>query len=157
MIQLKPMSEDEFREYLEWAIADYANDHIKAQNWSEEDALEKSREEYTSLLPDGVKTKNHYLYRVMDMDKRQKVGMIWLNARTDAPGPTGFIYDILIDEPFRRQGYGTQTMLAVEEKARGLGLKSIGLHVFGHNRIAIKFYDKVGYQITNLIMKKDIS
>jgi ribosomal protein S18 acetylase RimI-like enzyme len=59
-----------------------------------------------------------------------------------------------VDEKYRGRGYGKQAMLLIEEKARELGLKSIGLHVFGVNQAARNLYEAVGYEITSLNMKK---
>jgi len=156
MIQLEPMPEDEFNEFLEQAVRDYAEENVKGGRWSQENALERSRKDYANLLPEGLNTKDHYLFQVVDMEKKLKLGVIWLHTRFDDFHPSGFIYEILIDEPFRGQGYGKQAMLAIEEKAREFGLKSIGLHVFVHNTIAVKLYEKLGYQNQSLLMSKDL-
>ncbi|MBT4793505.1 MAG: GNAT family N-acetyltransferase [Halobacteriovoraceae bacterium] len=44
----------------------------------------------------------------------------------------------------------------LEEKVKELKLTSIGLHVFGHNTIAINLYQKMGFDFTNHIMKKEL-
>ncbi|HKJ37732.1 MAG TPA: GNAT family N-acetyltransferase, partial [Anaerolineales bacterium] len=85
-----------------------------------------------------------------------RVGIIWLNARIDTPRRAGFIYDIEINEEQRGKGFGKQAMLAIEEKARELELKSIGLHVFSHNPIASGLYEKIGYKTRSMNMTKDL-
>ena len=156
MIRLVPMSESELPLFLDKAIPSYAAENVRAGYWSETDALEKSRKEFDNLLPEGVKSKGQYLFQVEDAETKERVGIIWLNARTDIPRPSGFIYDIEMDEKFRGKGYGKQTMLAIEEKARELGLKSIGLHVFAHNAVAKGLYEKIGYQVRSLNMVKEL-
>ncbi|NJC98170.1 MAG: GNAT family N-acetyltransferase [Anaerolineales bacterium] len=156
MIRLAPMLESEFEAYLEKTIPGYAADNVEAGYWSGEDALERSRKAFERLLPEGVNTKNQYLFHVEDVETNQRVGIIWLNAQTESPRPTGFIYDIEMDVSFRGKGYGKQAMLAIEEKARELGLKSIGLHVFAHNAVAKGLYEKIGYQVKSLNMTKDL-
>jgi len=157
MIHLIPMQENELQAYLDKAIPNYAAQNIKAGYWSEKDGLEKSRETFERLLPDGVSTKDQYIYTVQDPETDQAVGIIWLNARTDTPNPIGFIYDIVIDEAVRRKGFGKQAMLAIEDKARELGLESIALHVFFHNTTAVGLYEKIGYKTRSLNMIKDLS
>lgn len=156
MIRLVPMLEDELDVYLAKTVPDYAVENVKAGYWSEADALERSRKSFERLLPDGVNTKNQHLFQLEDAETHRRVGMIWLNARYDSPRPTGFIYDIKIDAGLRGRGYGKQAMLAIEERARELGLKSISLHVFAHNTVAKDLYEKIGYQVKSMNMTKDL-
>jgi len=156
MIRLVPMLESELDKYLERSVPGYAEENVKAGYWSEDEALEKSRKVFDNLLPDGIKSKGQYLFQVEDTETNERVGIIWLNARIDIPHPSGFIYDIEVDEALRGKGYGKQTMLAIEEKARELGLKSIGLHVFFHNAVAKGLYEKIGYEVKSLNMVKEL-
>ena len=155
MSKLIPMIQPEYEEYLKHLIPDYAADNVRAGYWDESEALEKSRQQVESLLPQGLQTKDHYIYSLYDGD--QKVGMIWLKAEMDRAVKGGFIYDVLVDEKFRGRGYGKQVMSLIEEKARELGLKSIGLHVFGYNTVAKNLYESVGYEVSsfNMIKKLD--
>ena len=63
----------------------------------------------------------------------------------------------MIYEEYRRRGYGRQTLAALDEKAKELGLDTISLHVFGHNQAAIALYQQAGYQTTSLYMAKKLS
>ncbi len=47
-------------------------------------------------------------------------------------------------------------MKELEVIAKELGMKKIGLHVFGHNKVARGLYEKLGYEITNINMIKSI-
>ncbi len=154
MSRLVPMTQPEFDAYIERLIPDYASDKIRAGHWSEEEALEKSRKQTMSLLSDGLQTKNHYLYTLYDGD--EAVGMIWLRAELDGPVKNGFIFDVEVKEEFRGKGYGKQVMLLIEEKARELGIKRMGLHVFAYNDVAKNLYEGVGYKVSSLNMLKDL-
>ena len=157
MILLQPMNETEYQEYLDGAVAEYAQEHVKAGRWSSEEALQEARKEYQALLPDGVNSKNQYLYTIVDEETGAKVGMLWFAATERAGERVAFVYDVIIYEQFRRHGYGEQAFLAMETKVRELGLKKIGLHVFGHNHAARAMYEKLGYIITNVQMSKSLS
>jgi len=156
MVRLVPLLESDLVSYLEVAIPNYATENVKAGYWSEEEALGKARDAISNLLPEGVGSKSQYLYKIEDAESGQSIGVIWLNVRVNALLPSGFIYDIEISEEFRGKGYGKQAMLAVEEKARELGLKSISLQVFAHNSVAKGLYEKIGYEIKSMHMTKVI-
>ncbi|MBC7876724.1 MAG: GNAT family N-acetyltransferase [Anaerolineales bacterium] len=152
MPTLAPMTQPEFDAFLERSIPEYAADHVRAGNWTESESLERSHKEFEALLPLGLKTEGNFLYTLHD--EEISVGMIWLNINRDKTLKSGFIYEVFIEEKFRGKGYGKSIMLLLEEKARELGVKSLGLHVFGSNHIARKLYETIGYEVTNVNMSK---
>ena len=154
MSELIPMTQPEYDEYLKHLIPDYAADNVRAGYWDESEALEKSRQQTAALLPQGLQTKDHYIYNLVDGD--QIVGMIWLKAQLDRAVKSGFIFDVMVDEKFRGKGYGRQVMSLIEEKARELDLKSIGLHVFAYNKVAKNLYESMGYEVSSLNMIKKL-
>jgi ribosomal protein S18 acetylase RimI-like enzyme len=149
---LIPMTQPEYEAFVERAIPEYAADNVRAGYWSDSEALEKSREGYEKLLPKGVQTENHYLYTLYDAD--EAVGMVWIRADLQSSIKSGFIFELYVNEKFRGKGYGKQAMLLIEEKARELGLKSLGLHVFAVNNVARNLYESVGYEVSSLNMTK---
>lgn len=151
MISLKPMNHKQFRQYISYAIEDYAKDKIASGNWSEDEAIDLSRESFERLLPNGEKTENNHLSSIFHDDIL--VGMIWISQK--APNK-GFIYDFVIFEQYQGQGYGKKAMKEAEIIAKQLGMNKIGLNVFGHNKIARGLYEKMGYEITNITMAKTI-
>ncbi len=155
MVKLIPMADREFEAFLERDIREYAAENVRAGYWSEAEALEKSRQAHDRLLPEGLKTKDQYLYTLREGE--QAVGMIWMKAELDSPRPSGFIFDLFIEERFRQKGYASQAMLRLEEVARGLGLRQLGLHVFAHNRAATRLYEKLDYRVSSLNMTKKLS
>jgi len=160
MVRLVPMSKSDYQAFLESGIQRYAEEHVKAGNWHPSEALEKSRKEHQQLLqllPDGVATKNQYLFSIADEETGSKVGMIWFAVDDKRLQPSAFVYDFMIYEEFRRRGYGTQAMRTVEEKVRELGVTKISLHVFGHNHAARDLYEKIGYEITGIHMSKKVA
>jgi ribosomal protein S18 acetylase RimI-like enzyme len=154
MSKLIPMTQPEYDMYIERLIPEYAADNVRAGYWSEDEALEKSRKQTESLLSDGLHTKNHFLYTLYDGDKA--VGMIWLRAELDRHVKSGFIFDVEIKEEFRGKGYGKQAMLLIEEKAREMGIKRMGLHVFAYNKVAKSLYESIGYEVSSMNMLKDL-
>jgi RimJ/RimL family protein N-acetyltransferase len=148
------MTQPEYEAFVERVTPQYAADNVRAGYWSKSEALEKSREAIEKLLPNGLQTENHFLYILCDA--AEAVGMIWMRAYLQTPIKNGFIFELYVDEKFRGKGYGKQAMLLIEEKARGLGLKSLGLHVFAGNTVARNLYENVGYEISSLNMTKKL-
>jgi len=159
-LRFVPLPAGDYDRWWAWATRDYANDHVTSGNWTAEEALGKSEGEFRKLLPNGVETPGHFLFGLEEPESQHLVGVAWFRADRgpEAPRPPAvFIYDLLIYEPFRGRGYGTQAMGLIEEKARELGFDTISLHVFGHNTVAVSLYRKLGYVATNLLMSKKIS
>lgn len=151
MIKLVLMNSDEYQKYISSAIESYAEEKVLSGNWSQEESISRAEEEYTRLLPKGEKTEGNCLYTILDADKA--IGVIWLAQKSEKEG---FIYDISILEKYRGFGYAKEAMKQIENVGRKLGMNKIGLHVFGHNKVARGLYDKLGYQTTNVLMEKEI-
>jgi len=155
MVSLRAMTEGEFQAFLSESIPEYAAEKVKAGNWDSEGALERSREEHTKLLPEGLTSRHQHLY-VVELDGNP-VGRLWLSVDADVAGGAGFVYDLFVAEPFRRRGIAEQAMRLLENEALRLGLKSLALHVFGYNLAARALYQKLGYEITNINMSKALT
>lgn len=97
MVQLVAMEQKDFEPYLERDIKEYAEEHVRNGNWKKEEALERSRKEHEQLLPDGLQSKDQYLYSIFDDTSRQKLGVLWVNITSNQ----AFIYDFRIDEAER--------------------------------------------------------
>jgi ribosomal protein S18 acetylase RimI-like enzyme len=151
MIKLVLMNSDEYQKYISSAIKSYAEEKVLAGNWNQEESISKAEEEYKRLLPNGEKTESNFLYTILDEAKT--IGVIWLAQLSEN---RGYIYDINILEEYQGFGYGKEAMKQIENVGKKLGMKKIGLHVFGHNKVARGLYDKLGYQTTNVLMEKEI-
>ena len=156
MIKLVPMTPQEFEEFLEHDIREYARERVRAGFWSETEALARSRKEHRALLPDGLKSRFHHIYTIQDADSGLAVGVLWFKTDLDSSRGSGFIFDLEIHEPFRRKGYARQAMLELENVARGMGLRQLGLHVFAYNESARLLYEGLNYRVASLNMLKDL-
>ena len=157
MVRLVPMTAAELQVYLAGAIDNYAREHVKAGNWLPEEAHQKSEQEFKQLLPDGVASKDQYLFSIEEAPSGLKIGMLWFAVTLKGAHQTAFIYDFIIDEAHRGQGYGRQALAALDQQAAALGVETISLHAFAHNQTAIALYQKLGYAITDVHMSKKIS
>jgi len=146
------MEEREFVPFLEQLIQSYAEENIRAGRWTREEGLLEARKETQKLLPNGRETPDHFIFSIVENATGEKVGAVWLAIEPRG----GFVYDLLILEPYRRRGFAEQAMGLLEEVARGKGAEKISLHVFGDNAGARTLYTKLGYSETNVIMSKPL-
>ncbi|MBR2563100.1 MAG: GNAT family N-acetyltransferase [Paenibacillus sp.] len=154
-MELSPMNTEQFASFRSRSIADFAQEKVEAGTWAPEEAFERAEESYERYLPQGIETPGAYVYNLVHpLDGI--VGYIWFNVSENRRGKEAFLLDIVVEEAFRGKGYGTETMEALEQCARSLGVDRIGLHVFGHNVRASSLYRKMGYEVTDLTMYKEI-
>ncbi|MGR3764021.1 GNAT family N-acetyltransferase [Rossellomorea sp. NS-SX7] len=150
-MNVKPMTPEEFKLFLEKSVVSYAKEKTRSGNWTEEESIERAKSDYKRFLPQGENTENNYLYS-LHKDNSQ-IGSFWLAVM---PNNTGYIYNVEIEEDYRGQGLGKLAMKEIEMKAKELKLNKIELHVFAHNTTARRLYENIGYEVTNVIMAKSI-
>ncbi|NLG52183.1 MAG: GNAT family N-acetyltransferase [Chloroflexi bacterium] len=155
VVRLVPMDDGDWRDYLEFAVGNYAEEKVRAGNWPADQALQLSRQAFQSLLPSGRATRDQHFYTILD-DEGNKAGYVWLGVLREGDEPSAYLYDFLVFEQYRRRGIGTAALQAAEAKAREMGLKKMGLHVFGHNLAARGLYEKLGYVPVNINMEKSL-
>ena len=153
MVTLVPMQEADYQAYVERSIREYAQDHVRNGDWAPAEADERARKEFEHLLPEGVRSRNQYLWSIVG-EPGDKLGVLWAQVKMDSPRRTAFIYDFSIEPEYRGQGFGKQSLQALDEQLRSMGVESVALHVFAHNTIAFELYKKMGYQTTDLHMRK---
>ncbi len=145
-------------EYERWAaaeLAQYIDEIVASGSMSRDAAEERGRHEDAELLPEGLATPGQLIFRI-EADG-QRVGWLWLALRNPrAEAGVGYIYDIVVDEPFRGRGYARAAMHLAEAEARRHGLHALSLNVFGHNAIARALYASLGYRETSVQMRKEL-
>lgn len=157
MIELVELPRERFSAFRDDLVRDYAQEKVRAGTWSPEEAPRRSAADVDGLLKDGTNTEGHYLYLLRDRSTVEEVGAVWIAVLDSGVGRSVWIYDIQIDEPFRRKGHATQALRLVEEKASELGADSVELHVFGHNPAALALYEKLGYETTSIVMRRRLN
>ena len=149
------MQQNDFDTFFEENIVRYAEEKVKSGNWQVEDALERSRAEFEGLLPDGLQSKDQYIFNIFDDEQESKIGILWVEVRMDEPHRPAFIFDFVIDESYRGKGFGKKSLTALDEKLKLMGVESVALHVFGYNTNAFELYKRMGYEATNINMRKN--
>ena len=149
MVKLETIQQEDFDRFLERGVREYAEDHVRNGNWPAEGALERSRKEFEHYLPDGIHSKDQYVWSILD-EQNNKLGVLWVQVKDRQ----AFIFDFIIDESFRGRGFGKQALAAMDEQLRSMNVESVALHVFGDNITAQELYKKMGFEVTGMHMKK---
>ncbi len=140
------MREDEFRAWRKWSIEGYAEDAVRNLGVPVERARERSREDIGQLLPDGLATEGHRFMVAEDPSSGERLGHLWMGPDWRKEPDVLWLYDVFVEEAHRGRGIGRAMMLRLESEARAMGRKKIGLNVFGHNDVARRMYESLGYR-----------
>ncbi|MGP3748488.1 GNAT family N-acetyltransferase [Bacillus sp. 3A_MP1] len=125
-------------------------------NLDGKEALEKSEQAYENMIPNGLDSSNHYFWNITN-DQGERRGWLWLYADPFHPQKEAFIYSFGLYEAFRGKGLAQLALQTLDERARELGVERLALHVFAHNETAVYLYQKMGYAMTNIRMRKQLS
>lgn len=156
MTTLLPMRPAAYATWLAEAIAGYAHDNVEAGRWVESGAIERSRDDFLSLLPDGLATRDHHLFEILGSGGGATVGCVWYAIDRRYGACQAFIYDVVVLPEHRRQGHARRALRLVEQHAASQGATSMGLNVFAGNDAARALYRELGYTVTNLNMSRTL-
>jgi len=94
--------------------------------------------------------------RLHAQGEREPVGFLWWAEAEAAGEPGAYVYGIEIREDARRRGFAGAALRELERVARARGMRFVSLHVFGHNHDARRLYERLGFQPTNITMRKSL-
>jgi ribosomal protein S18 acetylase RimI-like enzyme len=155
-IEFRKMTETEFTQYYsEESLEAYAQSIARNFARPIEETRTEARAQVKNLLPEGVHTKGHHMFVVVDTETGSEVGTVWVHVDDDKK--RAFLYDITVNERYRGMAYGRAIMQALESTVKQMKATSIGLHVFAENQVAINLYKKQGYRTASLNMHKELS
>lgn len=144
-VQLREMSEQEFKIFFEYSINDYVNDLIKSSDITMEEALAEAKREFAEMLPNGLSTQDNVLRIIVDADEEKAVGIIWYLFETTDGIKQVFLSDFIIKEEERRKGYASAALTEMEQDAGRNGCAESIIYVWKHNPPGINLYTKCGY------------
>ncbi|SCL19320.1 Acetyltransferase (GNAT) family protein [Micromonospora nigra] len=151
-LRLEPMTEERYDRYREVGEEKYAEHIASSGTLPPQEAREKARADYVSLLPDGFHTAGHHFLTAYDGD--DEVGILWLHLERKSDGVHAFGYDFEVREELRRRGHGRAIAEAAEVYCRERDVVAMELNVFGDNTAARALYEQLGYEPTSIKMRK---
>jgi ribosomal protein S18 acetylase RimI-like enzyme len=149
------MSDSEYPAWRAISMVTYAQEFVDAGILEPEEATARADADFSRLLTDGVATKNHDL-SVAEVDGTP-VGTLWVAFTEQSAGLEAFIYEVEVMEARRGQGWGRAIMQACHDHCLDRGAVAVRLNVFGHNDVARRLYDSLGYHVTSTSMKLDLA
>lgn len=160
-IRLRNMSLQEFEAFRENSTNDYAKDLMKAQNISQENALKQAVTEFSDMLPEGIKTKDHSLMMIEEEDSQKSVGIIWYLYEITEGMKQVFLNDLLIYEEERRKGYAIAALSEMVHNAVRDGCRQSIIYVWKYNSPGVNLYTKCSYVVfreleDGMYMRKEI-
>ncbi|UCG01284.1 MAG: GNAT family N-acetyltransferase [Candidatus Heimdallarchaeota archaeon] len=143
MIKFRKMTEQEFLDYLEYLIKDYSKDYAQIKKVGLEEAKKQTELQIEVLLPKGYATPDVFIGFIRG--EAQNIGHIWYIH--EHKKKYTFLADIEVFPEFRNEGYATQALKLLEKEVISHRFQAIVLHVFKHNFLAKRLYEKLGYTI----------
>jgi len=153
-IQLIPKSAEEKQQFIEETIIDYAQGLAKANDLTMEAATERSKEQIEHAFNPQKDTIETKVVTIFEETTGKGVGGIWFVI--NAEKMKAHIYQIAVDEKYRGKGYGKAALDKLHDFCKMQNVQKIALSVFGWNTIAFELYKKLGYDIVQIAMLKEL-
>jgi len=154
-LKLRAMTDVEFDAWNLHSRLNYAAEKEK-EGLSAEDARNESEKSFARYLPNGKNTPDHYIYAVYLDDQEKVVGHLWWGMQNHGSKKIPWIFDIELNPIYRGKGFGRATMELAQGDVRAKGFDQLGLHVFGHNKVARSLYESMGFEAKNIVMNKKL-
>jgi GNAT superfamily N-acetyltransferase len=140
-------------DWMDRSKAEYIHDKIRAGDAPEE-AKANAEASMEKRFPDGSPAPGHLVGWLIWAG--QRIGYLWVGPE-GADAQRWWVWDVLLEEPFRGRGLGRQSMLLAEDLAKANGAVTIGLNVFAHNTVARHLYASLAYHETSVQMRKQLT
>ena len=155
-VRLRPLADDEYDTIRTPMLDEFAADLARSAHAPVDDEVRaRAAQFFPETLTDALAEAGASICRVLDEDGTD-VGLLWLGRSPTNP-LTGFVYDVVIDEPHRGRGLGRAAMLAAERVLLSEGCTRIALNVFGWNERAAGLYRSIGYEVDSMQMSKPLA
>ncbi len=147
-VDLQPLSQTEFEKYVDTVTAGYAVELAESVGLSPEDAKNAAEAHIAQVLSAGPESTSAFHF--VDAEDGRAIGSAWLLTKQG----DAFLADLRISDEFRGQGYGTAAMKRLEAHLKERGYPAFRLHVYAQNAAARALYDKLGFEVVSLQMRK---
>lgn len=151
MIELQPLSDEEYRAFAAAHVLEYARQLVNAGEATAADGEAAARLELEELLDDRLRgAAGHRFWKGLELVSRATVGWLWIGPAPPFLGAgherTRWLAQLTVDERQRRRGYGRALLSALESQLRQEGVEQIWLRVFHWNQPARALYESLGYE-----------
>jgi mycothiol synthase len=155
-VLLVDMAPVDFTERRAQLVRDTADALMASRGMTPPEAEARASETVAASLPAGPRTPGHLVRTALGADGRP-IGWIWVAMPGHAMPSMAWICDVVVDEPYRRHGYGAAVLAAAELELAELGVGQVGLNVYGSNETARRLYERQGYQVIRQVRARHLS
>lgn len=155
-VTLRTMTTEEYRTATEQREAESVR--VLSSAMPEELARERVAHGTAKYLPDGLETAGHHLLTAENA-RGEAVGNAWVGpdpSQAAGTAQSAWLYDLNVFADHRRRGYGTAILAAIEKLIAAEGHSTLGLNVVGDNAAAIALYERSGYGVASMVMRKQV-
>ncbi len=147
-VRLVPMSSAQRADALREEAIEYADAKARAGLWTREESLDRARAEIGALVGPRPEDRGHEFFLALGGDG-QRVGWLWLGPvpEPEASPDVRWMFQIVVDPPFRGRGFGRGLLAAAEAHVLATGGVELALNVFRWNAVAVHLYTHTGYRI----------
>lgn len=153
-VLLKPMSEPSLADFMSTLKTRYILNRQKSNLLSEAEAIEFTEKQWINILPNGTATADHHFLHIHNESGDTPIGSTWIQI--DITNQSAFIFEVIVQSPFRGQGFGRAALEAIQSFAKEQGCNKLGLNVFASNTIAKTLYRSLGFEDVSTDMIKSI-
>jgi len=153
-VNIRPITDAELPGYIATTMREYAEDKHTHGGLSLDEARKQSEQETEQYFPSGKLSPGHEVFIAID-DAGERVGRLWMAPRSGSCDEA-FIFDIQVEPTARGNGYGRALMQEAAKWSREHGFRTLTLHVFGGNSVAINLYESLGFVTTDRMMKLEL-
>ena len=159
-IRLRPLRDEEFPVFHELLVHEYIRGLVDDAGMDRAAAEEKAAADLASVFPKATSAEpNHRIYFLEDAETGQTAGyLFWAERRPPGSQETrAYLYELFVDEAFRRRGLGLRALELLEGDVRDRGLPGIDLNVWGGNAAARSLYGRAGFAERAVFMSKELA
>jgi len=153
-IRFAPFDQADFQAWLVEAIPSFALANVDEGTWTLAESIVLSQGAHDALLPQGLATPGQFFVHVHDVATDERVGMLWWAEAAKGGAMQAWVYNLTINAAARGRGYARAALREFEGVAREHGMQQLGLHVFGHNHVARRLYESLGFEPSSLTLRK---
>jgi len=159
-IRLRPLRDEEFPVFHELLVHEYIRGLVDDAGMDRTAADEKAAADLASVFPKTTSAEpNHRIYFLEDAETGQTAGYVfWAERRPPGSQETrAYLYELFVDDAFRRKGLGLRALELLEGDVRDRGLPGIDLNVWGGNAAARSLYRRAGFAERAVFMSKELA
>lgn len=149
MLTLVLLNDAELAEFGRQHVIEYAEQHVRAGEWTAAEAFALAREEMADLLGPHPRAGGQQFFKAVDAAGR-KVAWVWVSPApakwVDDAATARWLSQITVEPSERGRGVGRAVLDALHARLAAEGVTSLWLRVYDWNEPARRLYTRCGYE-----------